>query len=194
MNIVSPALSAPIIPSSVDLAPRHEASAASILAAAALLLPHLERGTRIDAAILRGAMQAAFDGSDASGAWDWKAAYEACEVATVLFLRRYGPALFARATAPAARLRLLERVAALLQTQTRRTEESRTLQQFSTPIGLGFAAATAAAMTPADRVLEPSAGTGLLAILAEIAGVRIPTHPVGCSDNIRSVIPEYPVT
>jgi hypothetical protein len=29
---------------------------------------------------------------------------------------------------------------------------------------------TAAAITPADRVLEPSAGTGLLAILAEIAG------------------------
>ena len=24
--------------------------------------------------------------------------------------------------------------------------------------------------------------------------VRIPTHPVGRSDNIRSVIPEYPVT
>lgn len=24
--------------------------------------------------------------------------------------------------------------------------------------------------------------------------LRIPTHPVGCSDNIRSVIPEYPVT
>ena len=24
--------------------------------------------------------------------------------------------------------------------------------------------------------------------------LRIPTHPVGCSDNIRSVIPGYPVT
>jgi hypothetical protein len=24
--------------------------------------------------------------------------------------------------------------------------------------------------------------------------VRIPTHPVGYSDNIRSAIPEYPVT
>jgi len=24
--------------------------------------------------------------------------------------------------------------------------------------------------------------------------VRIPTHPVGSSDNIRSVIPGYPVT
>jgi hypothetical protein len=25
-------------------------------------------------------------------------------------------------------------------------------------------------------------------------GLRIPTYPVGCSNNIRSVIPEYPVT
>ena len=25
-------------------------------------------------------------------------------------------------------------------------------------------------------------------------GLRIPTHSVGCSDNIRSVIPGYPVT
>ena len=25
-------------------------------------------------------------------------------------------------------------------------------------------------------------------------GLHIPTHPVGCSDNIRSVIPGYPVT
>ena len=170
MNIVSPALPAPIVPLSVDPVARRDAPTASILAAAALLLPHLERGTRIDAAVLRGAMQAAFYGSDASATWDWKAAYEACEVATVLFLRRYGPALFAKAATPAARLRLIERIAALLPTQTRRSEESRTLQQFSTPIGLGFAAVTAAAITPADQVLEPSAGTGLLAIFPEIAG------------------------
>lgn len=32
----------------------------------------------------------------------------------------------------------------------------------------------------------------LTALLAE--PVHIPTHPVGCSDSIRSVIPEYPVT
>ncbi len=42
--------------------------------------------------------------------------------------------------------------------------------EFSTPIPLGLIAATAAAITPADRVLEPSAGSGLLAVLAEIAG------------------------
>src|SRR5579883_1151335 len=52
----------------------------------------------------------------------------------------------------------------------RRSIESEAFQQFSTPIPLGLAVATAAAVTPADRVLEPSAGTGLLAILAEIAG------------------------
>ena len=65
---------------------------------------------------------------------------------------------------------MLAKIASLLPTHTRRSEESQALQQFSTPIPLGVAACAAAAITPADRVLEPSAGTGLLAILAELAG------------------------
>src|SRR3546814_10477178 len=64
----------------------------------------------------------------------------------------------------------ISKVADLLPTHTRRSEESQSLQQFSTPLPLGVAALTAAGITPADRVLEPSAGTGLLAILAVIAG------------------------
>ena len=40
-------------------------------------------------------------------------------------------------------------------------------------IALGFAASVAAAITPTDLVLEPSAGTGLLAILAELAGALL---------------------
>jgi len=67
-------------------------------------------------------------------------------------------------------LPMLARIASLLPTHTRRSEESQAFQQFSTPIPLGLAACTAAAITKADRVLEPSAGTGLLAILAELAG------------------------
>ena len=39
-----------------------------------------------------------------------------------------------------------------------------------TPIPVGLAACIAAAITSADSVLEPSAGTGLLAIFAELAG------------------------
>ncbi|MFA6031855.1 MAG: strawberry notch family protein [Myxococcota bacterium] len=143
---------------------------AAIHGAAQILLPHLERGQRIDAATLRTAMEIAFGASDASGAWDWKTAYDTCEAATVLFLRRYGKALFRKAGSPAAALPMLERIVDLLPTHTRRSQESETFQQFSTPVPLGLAALTAAAIIPADRVLEPSAGTGLLAILAEISG------------------------
>jgi predicted RNA methylase len=147
--------------------------AAAIVAAAQLLLPHLESGRRIDAAMLRAPMQSAFGASDADGAWTWKTAYEACEAATVLFLRKFGPAMRARGASPAAMLSMLAKVTALLPTHTRRSEESQTLQQFSTPIGLGFVASLAAGITPADLVLEPSAGTGLLAIHAEHAGASL---------------------
>ena len=138
--------------------------------AARQLLTDLERGRRIDAAVLRGAMEAAFGASDAAGAWNWKTAYDTCEAATVLFLRKFGPAMRTKAGSTAAMLPMLARVASLLPTHTRRSEDSQALQQFSTPIPLGLAACTAAAITPADRVLEPSAGTGLLAIFAELAG------------------------
>ncbi len=149
----------------------HDAeTAACVFTAAGLLLPHLERGQRVDAATLRGAMEAGFGASDATGAWTWKVAYDACEAATVLFLRKYGTALFRKAGSPTAILPQLGKIAGLLPTHTRRSEEAQTFQQFSTPVPLGFAAVTAAAITLADRVLEPSAGTGLLAILAEIAG------------------------
>ncbi|WP_425988564.1 strawberry notch-like NTP hydrolase domain-containing protein [Afipia sp. DC4300-2b1] len=144
--------------------------ASAVVKAARQLLTDLERGRRVDAAVLRNAMEAAFAASDATGAWNWKTAYDACEAATVLFLRRYGAAMRTKATSPAAMLPMLTRITSLLPTQTRRSEESESLQQFSTPIGLAFVASVAAAITPADVVLEPSAGTGLLAILAELAG------------------------
>ena len=138
--------------------------------AAELLFAHLSRGKRIDAVLLRGAMEQAFGASDATGAWDWKAAYDACEAATVLFLRKFGPIMRAKAASPTTLLPMLDKVAALLPTHTRRSLESETLQQFSTPITLGLAAVTAAGIKPGDRVLEPSAGTGLLAVLAQLAG------------------------
>jgi hypothetical protein len=65
-------------------------AAVRIIAAAGLIVPQLERGHRIDAAGLRVAMEMAYSGSDADGAWDWKSAYDACEAATVLFLRKFG--------------------------------------------------------------------------------------------------------
>ena len=162
MNVLLPA------PQPVASASLPPDPAAAVHAAASDLLAHLEGGQRIDAAVLRSAMEAAFGASDASGAWNWKTAYDTCEAATVLFLRKYGKQILRKGWRSA--LPLFGRIAHLMPTHTRRSEESQALQQFSTPIPLGLAAVTAAGITPADRVLEPSAGTGLLAILAEIAG------------------------
>ena len=52
---------------------------------------------------------------------------------------------------------------------TKRSEDQVRLQQFSTPLPLAYAALRAAAVRPGDVVLEPSAGTGMLAVMAECA-------------------------
>ena len=138
----------------------------------------LGQGRALDSRALRSAMEAAFGGTDAEGAWIWKDAYEALEAAQVLFLRKFGGAMRTRAGSPAAMLEMLTRLAERLASQTRRSEESEHFQQFSTPIALGFVAAEAAALTPADFVLEPSAGTGLLAIFAELAKARLALNEI----------------
>jgi hypothetical protein len=194
MNNLSPATApsaAPLPLGSASLDP-----AKAIHAAAGLLLPHLERGARIDAAILRRAMETAFGGSDATGLWSWKDVYEACEVATVLFLTKYGKALFRKAASPAQRLSVLAKIAGLLPTHTRRSEESQARQQFSTPLPLGLAALTAAGIGPDDVVLEPSAGTGLLAILAQVAGGSPILNELADTraDLLSCLFPAYAVT
>jgi predicted RNA methylase len=149
-----------------------------LIHAATLLAQLLGHGRALDTRAVRSTMEAAFGGTDAEGAWLWKDAYEALEVAQVLFLRKFGGAMRARAASPAAMLEMLTRLAARLPSQTRRSEESEQLQQFSTPIPLGFAAAEAAVITSADIVLEPSAGTGLLAIFAELAKARLALNEI----------------
>ena len=74
----------------------------ALVAAARLLLADLERGRAIDAPALRAAMITALGGSDAEGVWDWKTAYDACEAAQILFLRKFGPVMRARAESPSA--------------------------------------------------------------------------------------------
>ena len=145
----------------------------ALFAAARSLLPVLEAGRPLDAATLRDAMTNAFGTSDTEGAWLWKDAYEAAEAAVVLFVQRYGRAMRRRAGAgqdgPRTMLRMLAAIAALEPSHTKRSEEQIRLQQFSTPLPLAYAALRAAAIRPGDTVLEPSAGTGMLAVIAECA-------------------------
>jgi len=170
--------------------------APAILAVAEALQPDLAQGFEIDALRLRIEMERAFGGSDADGAWDWKLAYDAGEVALVLFLQKFGRALLARSGSPAALLQILAKVAGLLPTHTRRSEEMERFQQFSTPLPMGLAALAAAQIMPRDLVLEPSAGTGLLAILAEIAGGSLALNELADTraDLLRLLFPGRPVT
>ena len=148
-------------------------SETALFEAAKALLPVLAAGRLLDANVLREAMTRAFGASDAEGAWVWKDAYEAAEVAVVLFLKRYGRAMRRRAGAgpegPAAMLAMLQKLSSLEPSHTKRSEEQVRLQQFSTPLGLAYAALRAAAVRPGDVVMEPSAGTGMLAVMAECA-------------------------
>ena len=166
--VPAPAIAQPAVPQSE---PR--SAPAALLAAARTLLPVLEAGRALDARTLREAMTRAFGASDADGAWVWKDAYEAAEAAVVLFLQRYGRAMRREAGAgsggPAAMLRMLETLAALEPSQTRRSEDQLRYQQFSTPLPLAYAVLQAAMIRPGDVVLEPSAGTGMLAVMAQLA-------------------------
>ncbi|MBN9241174.1 MAG: strawberry notch family protein, partial [Mesorhizobium sp.] len=150
-------------------APHAIDTAQAIHQAAIQLLPFLEQGKPITTAALRTAMTDSFGGTDAQGYWVWKDAYEALEAAQILFLRRFGPAIVSQSSSPQATLAMMKRIADLVPTHTRRSDESQAMQQLSTPLPLAFVTAHAAAISASDLVLEPSAGTGLLAVHAEIA-------------------------
>ena len=175
-DLATAAPAAATLPLFLPQAPTDKVS--GLIHAATLLTQLLGQGRAIDSRALRSAMETAFCGSDAEGAWVWKDAYEALEAAQVMFLRKFGVAMRTRAGCAAAMLEMLTRLSQRLASQTRRSEESEQFQQFSTPLALGFVAAEAAMLTASDLVLEPSAGTGMLAIFAEIARARLALNEI----------------
>jgi predicted RNA methylase len=144
--------------------------AANVLSAARALRPHLNRSRVLDRKLVANTMTTTFGGSDAEGLWLWRDAYDAIEAALVLQIRRLAPQIARLEDAPAQIVTLLTNLSALGLTHTRRSEEQLALDQFSTPPQLGALAVLAAQVRPGDLVLEPSAGTGLLAVLAEACG------------------------
>jgi phage gp46-like protein len=147
-------------------------------------------------------MSCQFDGTDVQGRWSWKDAYEALEVGLVLYLRQHGKDLLAgdsEALLQADRhqaLQWLSELQAKLPTHTRRSEDSYLYQQFSTPLPMGYAVSRAAQLKHSDTVLEPSAGNGLLAIFAELAGARIVLNEIhgGRRRNLRELFPDAPLS
>ncbi|MGP4689467.1 strawberry notch-like NTP hydrolase domain-containing protein [Agrobacterium pusense] len=175
--------------------PSIKTRAGALMHAAGQIASLLEQGQVVTSADLRQIMTEVFGGSDAEGLWLWKDAYEATEAAQVLFLRKFR-SIASRAQAPQLALAMLTKVARLLPTHTRRSEESRALQQFSTPIPLAYVTSRAAGITPADMVLEPSAGTGLMAIFVELAGARLALNEYAAARHslLEQLFPGVPVS
>ena len=141
--------------------------------------------------ILLAAMEQAYGGSSADGRWSQRDAYDVLELAQVLHLEDA-----ALPADPAACLAVLVDLVANLPTHTVRSEEQITLQQFSTPAPIAYLAALAARVSSADLVLEPSAGTGLLAAFARRAGARLVLNEIdpmrACM--LEAAFPDVPVT
>ena len=153
--------------------PPSSETAHRLVAAANSLLQHFETGKPIDAKTLRAAMESAFGASDTSGAWVWKNAYDAAEISQIMMISRYGALMRKQTASPAQFLSMVERLSALAPSHTRRSEDSVRLQQFSTPLPLAAIVAQAAGFRATDLVLEPSAGTGMLAVFAQVSGAGL---------------------
>jgi predicted RNA methylase len=112
----------------------------------------------------------AFGGTQAEGKYTPKDAYDAMELGVNKFIQA-NPTLFdPHANDPAKVVQRLEKLTSILPTQTRRTGESEEFQQFSTPPALAYLVSWVGNVGPHEVVLEPSAGTGSLAVFASNAG------------------------
>ncbi|VDC50056.1 strawberry notch family protein [Brevundimonas mediterranea] len=151
---------------------------ANILAAARSLAVHLSRSRPLDRHLVADVMTTTFGASDAEGGWTWRDAYDAIEAATVLQIRRLAPQVARLEDAPAEIAALLAGVSTLGLTHSRRSEDQVALDQFSTPPQLAALAVLAAQVRPGDLVLEPSAGTGLIAAVSEACGAALTLNEI----------------
>lgn len=140
---------------------------------------------------LNSAMTRAFGATSESGLWSQRDSFEMLEHATVKWL------LLSKDDGPIADR--VSRFANLLDkfpTQTVRSENQVDLQQFSTPLPLAAIAWNAAAIQPKDICLEPSAGTGLLAIDAMWIGAKTRLNEIDPlrAELLRINFPEAEIT
>jgi hypothetical protein len=115
----------------------------------------------------------AFAGSPTRGTYTIRDAYDALEAAVNKLLLETHARSLMETNAADAITNTLRPLTRQLPRQTDRTLEQVELQQFSTPPQLAYLAARLLNPGPTDTVLEPSAGTGSLAIWPSAIGARV---------------------
>ena len=147
-----------------------------VLATARSLAARLVAGQSVSRAILNAVLDEHFGGSDAQGRWSVRDAHAALELAQVLFLQGdVEPAVDMPAELVDQHFVRLE---SALPTQANRSDEQIEWQQFATPPRIAWLAARACALREGELVLEPSAGTGMLAVWAAKAGARLALNEI----------------
>ncbi|SEA85374.1 methyltransferase [Rubrimonas cliftonensis] len=141
------------------------------LAVAQACAERLTSGGALAASDLSRLMTEAHGGTDAGGAWSWRAAYDAVEAAQIIAFRRASAGSLRGD--PAGLLGLARAIAGRCPTQSRRSEAQLRLQQFSTPLPLAVVVAAAAQPRRGETVLEPSCGTGLIAAALRAMGATV---------------------
>lgn len=135
----------------------------------------IERGIAFSSARLFEIADKAYGGTMAQGAYTVKDAYDGMELAVNQYLMhsdlvRQGNGNAANAKETLAKLQTL---LWKLPTQTKRTAEMESFQQFSTPPNIAYLAAWTANVGAKDIVLEPSAGIGGLALWPKAWGATV---------------------
>lgn len=167
-----PAASDESSPPGGDSSPRSDTDAHPRLALAATLEQKLRAGEKITAASLLAAADRAYGGTRAEGKHDPSGVYDSLEAGFNRSLDgETDPTTHldgAIEQAEAIKARVDE-----LPTQTNRSGKKVSWQQFSTPPHYAYAVAWLANMGEGDLALEPSAGTGCLAVHAKNSGADV---------------------
>ena len=133
----------------------------------------IQNGESFDNPKLTETADRAFSGTRAEGKYTARDAYDALEVAVnKCLLEKHARALM-QMNACGALASVLRPLLKRLPRQSDRTLEQTELQQFSTPPTLAYFVARLLDPKPSDIVLEPSAGTGSLAIWPCSVGARV---------------------
>jgi hypothetical protein len=153
-----------------------EPSPPAVATAAQIIASELAAGRALSRSDINRIMTDHFEGSDALGRWSVRDAHAALELAQVQYLQAFDQIQLSSPIDEAEQFffSLDDRIP----TQTNRSDEQIEWQQFATPPRLAWLAARACLLVADELVLEPSAGTGMLAVWATKAGTHLALNEI----------------
>lgn len=143
------------------------------------VLNQLSEGKKFTSQELQEAANKAYGGTMAEGKYDVKAMTDAMELGVNRYIIDTVSNEQSDFNAPEAKKavesidEITSDILSMIPTQTKRSEEQISLQQFSTPPNIAYLASWVANIDKSDTVLEPSAGIGGLASFAKADGAKV---------------------